>query len=141
MKGINISTDKQKIDIEYVHNCLKTSYWSKDIPLNIVKQGILNSLCFGVYCESIQIGFARVITDYATFAYLADVFVDKKERGQGIGKKLISYIMNHDQLQGIKRWHLVTKDAQNFYKEFGFKEVIDPSQHMEIKINDVYSSE
>lgn len=138
MDKIDISTDKNKLNLNYIHNFLRTAYWSKEIPYSIVEKAIENSLCFGVFKNENQIGFARVITDYATFAYLADVFIDENEQGKGYGKQLLEKIIAHPELQGLRRWHLITLDAQGFYQEFGFKNPDQPEWHMEIKDNDIY---
>lgn len=130
--SIYVSADKSLLDIPFVHNFLTNSYWSDSISEEIVRKSIEHSLCFGIYEESKQIGFARVITDYSTFAYLADVFIDAERSGQGHGKTLVGYIMSHPDLQQIKRWHLVTRDAQGLYQQFGFEQLEYTDQHMEI---------
>lgn len=119
----SISTDKSKLDLSVIHNFLKQSYWAENIPLSIVKKSIDNSLCFGVYEGSKQVGFARVITDYATFAYFSDVFILEPYRGQGLGKWLIKSILEHPELQGLRRWLLITGDAQELYRKYGFQEL------------------
>ena len=129
---IHISTDKALLDIAFIHSFLTSSYWSESIPEEIVRKSIEHSMCFGIYGDETQIGFARVVTDYCTFAYLADVFIDRQLNGQGHGKMLMQYIKSHKDLQAIKRWHLVTKDAQGLYRHFGFEDVQSPEQHMEI---------
>lgn len=128
---IEISTDKSKLDIDYIHKFLSKSYWAKGIPKDAVEKSIKNSFCFGVYSTEKQIGFARVITDYTTFGYLADVFIDENQRGAGLGKKLVNEIVNHKELVGLKRWHLLTNDAQGLYSKYGFNVPEDPSIHME----------
>lgn len=128
---IVVSTDKKKLDIDYIHNYLSKSYWAEGIPKHVVEKSIENSFCFGIYKEGKQVGFARVITDFSTFAYLADVFVDIHQRGKGLGKKLINEIVNHEELIGLKRWHLLTDDAQGLYKQYGFVTPANPSIHME----------
>ncbi len=126
-----ISTDRSKIDIPFVHDYLSDeSYWAKNIPIDIVKKSIEGSLCFGIYHLNKQIGFARVITDHATFGYLADVFIAEKFRGQGLGKWLMRSIMDHPGLQGFRRWMLATKDAQGLYAQFGFKPLDKPERIM-----------
>ncbi len=97
-----------------------------------------NSLCFGCFNNKEQIGFGRAVTDYATFAYLADIFIVENEQGKGYGRQLMGHIMNHSELQGIKRWHLVTRDAQPLYEQCGFVELGDPKKHMEIRVPDIY---
>lgn len=133
-----ISTDKKLLQLDVIHAFLKESYWSKNIPIEIVKKGIENSLCFGVYKEHKQIGFARVISDYATFAYLADVFILEDYRGKGYSKELMKVIMNHEELQGLRRFMLCTKDAHELYKQFDFKKIDNPEGKMEIVKKNIY---
>ncbi len=139
-KPFLISDDKDKLDILLIHQFLSTkSYWAKNIPLGLVKKSIENSMCFGIYnSEEEQIAFARVITDYATFAYLADVFVIEAERGEGLGKELMTYIMKHEKLQGLRRWVLATRDAQGLYAQFGFEPLSHPQNFMTIAKPDMY---
>ena len=107
-----ISTSKRRFNIAFIHDFLRSSYWAKDIPRNVARSWIRHSLCFGVFCRGKQVGFARVITDRATFAYLADVFVAPEHRGRGTGKMLIARILAHRDLQGLRRIMLATADAQ-----------------------------
>jgi GNAT superfamily N-acetyltransferase len=126
-----ISTNKEKLDIDVVHHYLSVeSYWAKNIPLNIVKKSIEGSMCFGVYDNDVQIGFARVITDEATFAYLADVFILENYRGQGLSKWLMQAILNCPSLQGLRRFLLATKDAHGLYAQFGFVPLQNPERMM-----------
>ena len=128
----SISTDRQRLDREMIHDFLsRQSYWAKGRELEVVNRGIDNSLSFGIYRGEQQIGFARVVTDYATFAWLADVFVLEEYRGQGLGKWLIEVILAHPQLQGFRRWALATKDAHELYRSFGFNELMRPERWME----------
>ena len=116
-----ISTDKSLLDIEVIFNYISgESYWAKNVPLEIVERSIVNSLCFGLYYQSEQIGFARVITDKATFAYLADVFILENHRGKGLSKWLMETIHAHPELQNFRRWMLGTKDAHGLYEKFGW---------------------
>src|SRR5678816_2946929 len=108
-----ISTDKEKINIETVYNYLNRSYWAEGISLEVVKRSIENSLCFGVYYHGQLVGFARVISDFATFAYLADVFIVPEERGKGLSKSLMQVIIEHPQLQHLRRFVLATRDAHS----------------------------
>ena len=127
-----ISTDRQRLDREMIHDFLsRRSYWAQGRSLEVVNRGIDNSLSFGIYLGERQIGFARVVTDYATFAWLADVFVLDEYRGQGLGKWLIEVILAHPQLQGFRRWALATKDAHELYRPFGFNELMRPERWME----------
>lgn len=139
MHHITISTDKKQLDVTYIHSYLSNdSYWAKNIPLEVVLRSIEGSTCFGVYEGNKQIGFARVITDHATFAYLADVFVDPAYRGKGISKQLMRYIMDYAPLQGLRRMMLATLDAHGLYAQFGFKPLEQPERMMGIKFFDAY---
>ena len=130
---IEISTNKQKLDIQLIHNYLSNeSYWAKGRSLETVQRSIENSLCFGVYTENSQVGFARVITDYAVFAWLLDVFILPEYQGKGYGKKLVKAIITHPDLQGLRRWGLGTDDAHELYKQFGFTSLQKPENMMEI---------
>lgn len=133
-----ISTDKSLIDLVVVHDFLSQSYWAKGIPMEIVRRSVANSLCFGVYKGEQQIGFARVISDYATFAYLADVFILEPFRGQGLSKWLMEMIVSHPQLQGLRKWMLGTRDAHELYRKFGFESIKSPEALMENFIPDIY---
>ena len=119
--GYSISTDFSLLDADVIYNYLsKESYWAQNIPKEIVEKAIANSLCFGVYHNNNQIGFARLITDKATFAYLADVFILEEHRAQGLSKWLIEVIHVHPELQGLRRWMLGTRDAHGLYEQFGW---------------------
>jgi N-acetylglutamate synthase-like GNAT family acetyltransferase len=133
-----VSTDKQQLDRELIHKFLTESYWAKGIPKQTVDRSIENSLCFGVYQEGQQVGFARVISDFTTYAYIADVFVVEKVRGKGVGKLLMREIRRHPDLQYLRRWSLVTRDAHGLYAQFGFQPVKSPERHMEIHDRSVY---
>jgi GNAT superfamily N-acetyltransferase len=130
--GYLISTDKERLNVEFVHEFLKDSYWASGIPEEIVRRSIENSLVFGLYTEDEQVGFARVVTDYATFAYLADVFVLEAHRGRGLAKWMIEIITSHPRLQGLRRWMLATRDAHELYRRYGFAELERPEIFMEI---------
>ena len=125
-----ISTDKSKIDLDYVQRFLSQSYWSPGIEMQVVKKAMEGSLCFGVYDNNKQVGYARVITDTATFAYLADVFIDENYRGRGLGKWLVNVILKHPDLQGLRRIILTTKDAHKVYEQCGFTSVTNPERYM-----------
>jgi GNAT superfamily N-acetyltransferase len=133
-----ISTDSELLDVAIIHAFLAQSYWSPGIPRSVVERAISNSLCFGLYRGAEQVGFARVITDKATFAYLADVFVLEAHRGKGLSKWLMQIIEEHEDLQGLRRFMLATKDAHDLYKQFEFRELANPSSMMEILKPDVY---
>lgn len=127
-----ISTDKSKLNITIIHNFLRSSYWAENISLEKVEKSIKNSLCFGLYeGENLdhQVGFARVITDYATSALLKDVFILEPYRGQGLGKWFVKSILEYPELQEVQRWLLGTKDAHGLYRRFGFK-LTDPDRIM-----------
>jgi GNAT superfamily N-acetyltransferase len=136
--GYEISTDRQRIDIAAVHAFLTQSYWSPGISREVVERAIANSLCFGVYLGMQQVGFARVVTDQATFAYLADVFILESHRGAGLSKQLMEFIEGHEALQGLRRFMLATKDAHGLYAQFGFEALANPSLMMERFNPDVY---
>src|SRR5881397_2633867 len=110
-----VSTEKSLLQIQVIHNFLKTAYWCEGIPVEIIERAIANSLCFGIYKDKEQVGFARVISDYATFAYLADVFIIEDHRGRGLSRRLMEAIMAHPDLQGLRRWTLATRDAHELY--------------------------
>ena len=133
-----ITTDKSKIDATYVHHFLSHSYWAKDIPMETVQKSIEGSLCFSVFYLNQQIGFARVITDEATFAYLADVFIDENFRGRGLSKWLMEIIVSYPSLQGLRRFLLATRDAHDLYKKFGFEPLKNTDKWMEIHKPNVY---
>jgi GNAT superfamily N-acetyltransferase len=138
-KGVfAVSTDRERIDLDVVHGFLTECYWAKGIPREVVARSIENSLCFGVYEKGKQVGFARVISDYATFAYIGDVFVLESFRGRGLGKWLMECIMRHPRLQGLRRWSLVTSDAHGLYAQFGFGPLKKPQNYMELHRPDVY---
>ena len=136
-----ISTNKRRLDLSAIHGFLTTSYWAADIPLEIVKRSIENSLAFGVYKHDKQVGFARVITDYATFAYIGDVFILEEYRGQGLSKWLMQVIADHTELQGLRRWILITRDAHGLYRMTGFREPMDPERYMEKVFQDIYKKD
>src|SRR5262252_8720768 len=116
-----ISTDRSRIDVAAVHAFLSRSYWAPGIPEDTVRRGIAGAICFGIYHGGAQVGFARVITDQATYAYLADVYVLEEHRGRGLAKWLMEVIMAHPDLQGLRRFALSTRDAHALYRQFGFE--------------------
>lgn len=133
-----ISTDPARITLRTVHEFLTNSYWAKGIPLETVQRSIANSLCFAIYRQHQQVGFARVVTDRATFAYLADVFILEPYRGRGLSRWLMECIIGHPDLQGLRRWILATRDAHALYQQYGFTELKAPGRWMEIHCPDVY---
>lgn len=137
--GFVFSDNKELLQINTVHHFLsKESYWAKNIPLETVKKSIENSLCFGIYKDNEQIGFARWITDKATFAYLCDVYVTQQHRGLGLSKKLMAFMIFHADLQGLRRYQLATVDAHELYRQFGFSELKNPERQMAIVVENVY---
>lgn len=127
-----ISDDRSRLDINLIHVYLSTeSYWAIGRDVETVKRSIKNSLSFGLYKAGDQIGFARVLTDYATFAWIADVFILKEHRGKGLSKWLMEVILGHPDLQGFRRWVLATKDAHELYRKYGFMELKRPERWME----------
>lgn len=133
-----VSTDKSRLNLDLIFQFLTNSYWAKGIPRDLVVRSIDNALCFGLFEDDKQVGFARVISDFATFAYIGDVFVIKSHRGRGLGKRLMRAIMEHPQLQNLRRWSLVTRDAHGLYAQFGFTELEHPERYMEIRNSRVY---
>jgi N-acetylglutamate synthase-like GNAT family acetyltransferase len=134
-----ISSDFSKLQFERIHRFLsEEAYWSKGIPRAVVEKAAENSICFGVYTHEHQIGFARVVTDTATFAWFSDVYIEKKYRGQGLSKSLIEFTLADPRLKNLRRLCLATKDAHSLYEKFGFEVTKTPSYWMEIKDNDIY---
>ncbi len=141
LPGYELSTDKLRLDIELIHRFLaQESYWSRGVPRNVVELAVQNSLCFGVYHTGQQIGFGRVVTDKATFALLADLFVLKAHRGKGVSKWMLRCIQAHEELQGLRRWLLLTSDAHDLYAQFGFTPLGNPSRFMEVLRADIYTN-
>ncbi|GAB3540189.1 GNAT family N-acetyltransferase [Spirosoma fluminis] len=139
MSAYVISADKAKLDIPLIHRFLsQEAYWCLNIPLDIVQRSIDNSVCFGVYDGEQQVGFARVVTDLATFGYLADVFILPEHRGKGLSKQLMVFIMAYPALQGLRRMMLVTRDAHGLYRQFGFEAIDSPENTMFIKAFTAY---
>lgn len=137
--GFTISTDPARLDLDVIHAFLIHSYWAEGIPRGVVTRGIEHSLNFGLYApDGAQIGFARAITDRATFAYLGDVFVLEKWRGRGLGLWLVECVLAHPDLQGLRRWMLVTRDAHGIYERFGFETIEDARRLMARLDPDVY---
>jgi GNAT superfamily N-acetyltransferase len=127
----SISDDKTKLDVAFIHHFLSHSYWAENIPVAVVEKSIAGSMCFGVYHQQQQVGFARVITDKATFAYLADVFVKENHRGHGLSKWLVEVIMDNNDLQGLRRFMLATRDAHGLYAKFGFTPLTNTDRWMQ----------
>jgi GNAT superfamily N-acetyltransferase len=138
--GVLVTTDPAKQDVAAIHAFLTRAYWCEGIPRDIVERAVRNSLCFGLFDGAAQIGLARVVTDYTTFAYLCDVYVLESHRGRGLGKWLIECVMAHPQLQGLRRFSLATRDAHGLYAQFGFQPLAKPEAFMERHKPDIYKT-
>ena len=134
-----ISTDPVRLDLDVIHGFLTNCYWAKGIPREIVAQSIEHSLCFGIYDGGgTQVGFARVVSDFATVAYLGDVFILESHRGRGLSKFLMECVTQHPALQNLRRWILLTRDAHGLYAHFGFAPLNTPARYMELHRPNVY---
>jgi GNAT superfamily N-acetyltransferase len=133
-----ISTERRRLDIDVIHGFLSRSYWAEGIPREVVERSLEHSLPFGVYHGPRQVGLARVISDYATFAYIGDVFILEEYRGRGLSKWLLEVIVSHPELQGLRRWILMTRDAHGLYQKVGFQPSRTPERMMERYFADVY---
>ncbi|MEX0815082.1 MAG: GNAT family N-acetyltransferase [Dongiaceae bacterium] len=133
-----ISTDRTRLDHDLIHRFLAASYWAPGIPRAVVERSIAHSLPFGLYRGTEQIGFARAVSDFATFAWLGDVFVVGVFRGRGLGDWLIETVIAHPDLHGLRRWHLMTRDAHRLYRKHGFAPLAAPDRHMEIGDLEIY---
>ena len=136
----SISTDSTRFDVEMIYTFLTNSYWAQGIHRETLQRAIENALCFGVFDGDRQVGFARVITDRATYGYIGDVFILESHRGRGLSKLLMKAIMEHPELQGFRRWSLVTDDAHGLYRQFGFTPPANPQKYMEIANPNVYKN-
>jgi GNAT superfamily N-acetyltransferase len=135
-----VSSDPGRLDVDVIHGFLARSYWAEGIPREIVERSIRHSLCFGLYEWGRQVGFARVVTDRASYAYLADVFVLEAYRGRGLSAFLMEAVMAHPDLQGLRRFGLATRDAHGLYRKFGFSGLAMPERMMEIVRADIYKN-
>jgi len=135
-----VSTDRSRLDLAAIHRFLSASYWAPGLPLDVLKKSVAHSLPFGLYRGGEQVGFARVITDRATFAYLCDVYVLESHRGKGLGTWFMETIVSHPDLQGLRRFVLITKDAHRLYERVGFRGLAEPQRYMEIHWRNVYES-
>jgi GNAT superfamily N-acetyltransferase len=134
-----ISTDPARLDLDMIYDFLTNCYWAKGIPREVVARSIEHALCFGIYDGSgAQVGFARVISDFATVAYLGDVFVLESHRARGLSKWMMECILRHPALQNLRRWILLTRDAHELYRKFGFNALKSPDRYMELHRPDVY---
>lgn len=140
MPGFDIDTDRNRLDRGLIHRFLsEESYWARGMPRDVLERALEQSLCFGAYRGEAQVGFARVITDRATFAYLADVFVLESQRGQGCAQRLMDAVLAHPDLQGLRRLALATRDAHTLYAKYGFTALARPETFMERYRPDVYA--
>ncbi len=130
MEKITINQDKQSLDLDTIAGFLSTAYWSEGRTRSMIKTTIDNSICFGMYADGKQIGFARVVSDHVVFAYLMDVFILPEYRGNGYGYKLMDHIINKSELKAVQNWMLATSDAHELYKKFGFKSLPNPHKIM-----------
>jgi GNAT superfamily N-acetyltransferase len=139
--SVEITTDRARMDATAIHAFLsQESYWAHNVPREIVERAIANSLCVGAFDGEAQVGFTRAITDYATFAYIADVYVLPSHRGRSIAKRMMEAITAHPELRGIRRWHLVTRDAHALYAQFGFQPLDAPERHMMKVVKNPYGA-
>lgn len=138
-QSYDITTDTARMDVSAIHAFLSQTCWSPGIPLGVVQRAIAHSLCFGVFSGAAQIGFARVITDKATFAYLADVYILEAHRGKGLSRRIVEQVVAHPDLQGLRRTLLATRDAHALYAQYGFKPLAAPDRMMEVHRPNAYS--
>jgi len=136
-----VSCDRAKLDVDRIHAFLTRSYWAEGVSREAVERSIENSIPFGVYCDGEHVGFARVISDRASYAYLADVYIEEPFRGRGLSKLLMRVVMGHPELQGLRRWILGTCDAHGLYRQFGFTELLRPERWMEKAQQGLYQQE
>ncbi len=134
----SITTDRDRLDLDAIHAFISRSFWAEGIPKETMARAIANSLCFGLFDGANQVGFARVVTDRATYGYLCDVYVLESHRARGLGKWLMEAVMAHPDLQGLRRFQLVTRDAHGLYERHGFDTPADPERHMEIFRHGMY---
>lgn len=135
---LEISDARERLDLDVIHGYLTRSYWAEGIPRELVARSLEHSLGFGAYLGARQVGFARVVTDRATFAWLCDVFVLEEARGRGVSKRLMECVLAHPELQGLRRFSLATRDAHELYRRYGFEPLGDPTRHLEILRRDLY---
>lgn len=138
-EGYTISTDKSKLDLDYIHHYLSgASYWARNIPPSVVQTSIDHAFCVGAFKENQQVGFGRLITDYATFGYVADIFVDELHRGRGLSKQIVKLMLAQPFVRGLRRLMLGTRDAHGLYAQYGFSAIKNPAAFMEIHRPDIY---
>lgn len=132
MSELHISTDKNLLDIPFIHNFLTHSYWAEGRSMELVQRSIDNSICFGAYINGKQVGFARVVTDLTVFVYIMDVFIDEAYRGRGYGLELMEAILAYPELSSVKQWRLATRDAHGLYAKLGFTPLLAPDRWMQL---------
>ena len=138
MENYDISLDATRLDIKAIHAFLSQNYWSPGVPFPVVEKAVRNSICVGAYVGTVQVGFARIVTDKATFAYLADVYVLQDHRGRGLSRRMVEALLGHPDLQGLRRIMLATRDAHGLYEKFGFRALAAPDRFMEKHNPNVY---
>ncbi len=138
--GYTISTDQARLDVDAVYAFISQSYWATNVPRDVVERSLRNALCFGLYRDEAQLGLVRVITDYATIAYVGDVYVLPEHRGRRLSKWMMECVLAHPELQHLRRWILITRDAHGLYRQFGFRELKRPEGFMELHNPDVYNT-
>lgn len=139
ISGYRVSSEREEMNFDFIHNYISRTYWAEGIPKETLKKALDNSLCFGVFSsEGEQVGFARMVTDQATFAYLADVFIDEAHRGKGLSKWLMQEVHDHPSLQGLRRILLATRDAHSLYQQFGYTPLSSPATFMQKWQPDIY---
>jgi GNAT superfamily N-acetyltransferase len=136
-----LSDEAARLDLTAMHAFLSQCYWSRDIPRDVLARAVAASLCIGAYADAAQVGLTRCVSDYATFCYLCDVYVLEEHRGRGVARALVGFALAHPRLQGLRRWSLVTRDAQPLYREFGFTASAHPERHMERTRADFYRTD
>ena len=139
MTDYEISLDPARIDVEAAHAYISTSYWAQGMPIEVLRKAVANSLCVAAFAQGTQVGFARAVTDRATFAYLADVYVLEAHRGRGLSRRLVAALLDHPEMQGLRRLMLVTRDAHGLYEKFGFTALAHPARVMELHRPGVYT--
>ena len=139
MENYDISLDQTRLDLKAIHAFLSQTYWSPGVPFATIEKAVQNSICVGAYVGTAQVGFARMVTDKATFAYLADVYVLQDHRGRGLSRRLVEALLGHPDLQGLRRIILATRDAHSLYEKFGFRALAAPDRFMEKHHPNVYA--
>ncbi len=140
-ESYEVSDDPARLDLEVIHGFLSRAYWSRGIPRSVVDKAVAHSLCVGAYLGASQVGFARAVSDYATFAYVADVFVLEAHRGRGLAIAMVDSLKRHPHLQGLRTWLLLTRDAHGLYRKLGFTGLDDPARAMILQNRDIYLEE